>query len=890
MSVGAGDRAGAAPGTIGEWITSASVEADATAVIEFDRSQMRTHTRAALFERAGRLAAGLFDAGLERGDRVVVMAPNSADWLVAMLGIVQCGGVVVPVDTQMPAEDLAHTLADARPRWIFTTAALYARLPDTGGAEVRLFHDGDGEAAAWTDLFAERSTASGAGADDIAAIFYTSGTTGPPKGVPLTHANLVSNVQALASLDLADANDRILVPVPFHHVYPFSIGLLTPLALGAPIVIPFSLVGPQIVRALHAGEATILLGVPRLYEAIWQALQERVRQRGVVARAVFSGLLKLSMVLRSRFDWRLGRRLFRGLHRRMAPGLRFVVSGGAALDPVLARRLQALGWEVGTGYGLSETSPIVTFNPPDRIRLASAGMPLPGVEVAIDSDEGPGEVLVRGPNVFSGYRNLPEKTAEVLSADGWFRTGDLGEMDGDGYLYLHGRVSAVIVTPAGENVDPERVEAALEGAAEIHEAGVIEHDGRLAAAVVPSAQCLREVREAELETRVRQAVDGAAAGLPSHHRPEVVRVALDPLPRTRLGKLRRHKLVERLRELASDHGAAQARAQPLAPEEMAPEDQQLLSDPVVERTWEYLAERFHDHRLTPDSHLALDLEVDSLAWVDLTLALRDRAGIEFDEAVLARVETVRDLLREAAGASEAQAGTGDATAAFAEPEKMLRPEQLAWLQPQRPWERAAGYCLLGLLRFLTRLLVRVEVQGRIPADRPCLIAPRHLSLIDPFVLLRALKTSDLPGVYWAGATVWLFRWAPARWFSRATQILPVDNRSGPRSSIALGVACLRRGFALVWFPEGQRSPDASLLPVRRGVGRLLRAEPVPVVPVWIEGTYEVLPMGKWLPRPGRVRIIIGESLPAERLADDPDAIAEQVQEALAALESSARRG
>lgn len=883
MTTDSGEHAGEGESTLADLIAAAPVSDRTPAVIEFDRQDSRSHTREAVLKRAARLAGGLLEAGLATGDRVAIVAPNSIDWIVSVLGVTQCGGTVVPLDTQMPAEDLAHALEDAEPRWLFTTPELREHLPETDDTEIRLFGLEADKPEAWAALLSDTPAEPSARPEDIATIFYTSGTTGPPKGVPLTHANLTSNVGALLSVNIAGADDRILVPLPFHHVYPFTIGLLTPLALGAPLIMPYSLAGPQIVRALRDSEATILLGVPRLYEAIWQALSDRVAGRGRLAQALFNAMLHLSMTARERFDMHLGKRLFASLHRRIAPGLRLVVSGGAALDPKLGRRLRALGWEIAVGYGLSETSPIVTFNPPERIRLESAGMPLPGVEVAIDSDDGPGEVLVRGPNVFSGYRNLPDKSAKVLDDEGWFRTGDLGEIDADSYLHLRGRASAMIVSPEGENIDPERVEAALEKAEGIREAGILEQNGHIAAVVVPSTTLQRQAGDDTLVPRLQAAVSEAAKALPSHHRPDTVKASLDPLPRTRLGKLRRHKLEELSGKLTAGDAPVRGEARPLTPEEMAPEDHQLLSDPAVERTWNYLAERFHDFRLSPDSSLALDLNIDSLAWVDLTLALRDRAGIELDETAIARVETVRDLLREAAAAGEAKTEGTDLVQALAEPEAMLTARQRSWLEPQARRHRIAGHVLLALTRTTVRLLVRVQVRGRIPDDRPCLIAPRHLSLIDPFVLARALPRDSLRTLYWAGAANWLFTGPFTRWFSRVSRVIPIDQFGEPRSSLALAVACLQRGHGLIWFPEGRRSPDGRLQPVRRGVGLLLQANPVPVVPVWIEGTRDVLPPGRWLPRPGRVRVVIGEPLAPERLAPDAAAIAEQVHEALAAL-------
>lgn len=879
--------------TLAELISGRSVPSDQPAVVTFGRESVQTTTRDELFERTGRLAAGLKQAGLERGGRVVLMAPNSADWIVSALGVMNAGGVVVPLDVQMPDEDLAHALGDCDPAFVFTSTGLWERIDALEldlNAQVRLFGD-DGESdKAWSALLAAESAESVEAAEDLAAIFYTSGTTGPPKGVPLTHRNLASNVEALCELDLADRTDRALVPLPFHHVYPFTVGILTPLTLGAPIIIPFSLVGPQIVRALREGEATVMLGVPRLYEAMYSVLEERIVGRGRLAAAMFHGLLGLSMAARRRLGWRPGHRLFAPVRNRLAPDLRLMVAGGAALDPDLGRRLQGLGWEVATGYGLSETSPILTFNAPEQIRLESAGVALPGVELRIDAHEGEGEILARGPNVFDGYWNLPEKTAEDLDDDGWFHTGDLGELDEDGYLYLRGRKSSMIVLPGGENVDPERVEKALTTAESIREAGVLEHDDRLAAVVVPEAGLLREANDENFRQRVEQAVEQAARGLPSHHRPSTVRIAVDPLPRTRLGKLRRHKLEQLFERLGESGGVPEAPPEPISRESMSPEDQQLLSDPSAEGTWNYLAKRYSDLRLTPESSLSRDLDIDSLGWVDLSLALREQVGIELDETAIARVSTVRDLLREAASSAEAGEQAEDLAKALETPEQLLGPEQEEALTPPGPVRRVVHRGLLGLVMLVTRLLLRVDIRGRIPENGHYLIAPRHLSALDPLVLTRALSTRQLQSLYWAGWTELMFSGPLSRGFSLIAHVLPIDPGAAPRSSLALAATTLERGHTLVWFPEGRRSPDGTLQPFRPGIGRVLRAQPVPVIPVWIEGTREAMPPGRILPRPGRVRVIIGDPIPPEGYGRDEREIVDIIHSAVAALGDEGRTG
>ncbi|MFP4146845.1 MAG: AMP-binding protein [Halorhodospira sp.] len=831
----------------------------------------------ALGEAAQQLAAGLAQAGVARGEPVGLLAPNSPEWLVACLAILEAGGVVTPFDTQMPRAELAHALADSGVRWVFTAGEAVHRLEglELTDPPTRIRLDAPaGEPDSWRAwLCAQGGAGVAVEPGDYAALFYTSGTTGMPKGVPLTHGNLTANLNALLSQELAHADDRVFVPLPYHHVYPFTVGMLTPLALGASIVLPYSVLGPQIVRALRVGEATIILGVPRLYEALDAAIRNRVGERGARAERLFEGMVALSRSARQRLGWPLGRWLFRGLHRRMAPSVRMVVSGGAPLDPALGERLRSLGWEVATGYGLTETSPILTYNPPDHLRLEAAGLVLPGVEVRVTERTpggGPGEVLARGPSVFAGYWHLPEKTAEAFTQEGFYRTGDLGWFDAQGYLHLAGRASEMIVLAGGENIDPERVEQALCQSAVIREAGVLAEEGRLAAVLFPEPGAVRDLDEEGVRRRLHEALQLAAPALPSHHRINTYRISPDPLPRTRLGKLRRHKLRERFEALSQGGGAVETG--PIPEERMAVEDQQLLQIPAARRVWELLAQRYQRVRLTPDSDLQLDLGLDSLGWVDLSLALRERAGVDLGEDAIGRAATVRDLLREAAEAAEIQPEKEGGGVGLIErlrsPEAMLSEEQLRWMAPRTLFERALGRFFYGLNQVIFRLYARARIEGaeRVPGNRPVVLVPNHLSALDPPALGAALTYRRMVRLRWGGWTGLLFSNRLVRLVSRACLVLPIDPHTGPRGSLALGAKALKDGDALVWFPEGQRSSDGRLQPFQPGIGFLLQAQPVPVLPVWIEGTNRAMPIGSRFPRAHPVTIRIGEPVMPQALA------------------------
>jgi len=872
-------------------IVSAKVAENHPSIVQFMRDRNRTVTYGELRRQISRLSARLAETGFVHGGRVVIMAADSAEWIASALAVMHAGGIVVPLDIQMTGDELKHVLHDSDPVLVLTTAALQERITglDAGLApRIQLLdtftaNNDNPDIAEYPEMLP-----SAVRPGDVATIFYTSGTTGAPKGVPLTHWNLASNVRSLCTQNLADKTDRILVPLPFHHVYPFTVGILVSLTLGATIILPYSLVGPQIVRSLREGRVTVLLGVPRLYEEIWHALEQRINTYGRLTASVFHGLLQLSIAVRRYTHWRLGRYLFAGLRQKIAPDLRMTVSGGAALDPLLGRRLQGLGWEVTTGYGLTETSPILTFNPPDRVRFETAGMILPGVEIAIDARSGPGEVLARGPNVFAGYRNLPEKTAEAFDDTGWFRTGDIGELDRQGYLHLQGRRSAMIVLAGGENIDPERVERQLDKVDGIRETGVLEQAGRLVVVVVPEPSQLRYLHDKEQGLLIQRMVDEAARSLPGHHRPGRIRISQDPLPRTRLGKLRRHKLREFYDNLDTAGQVSSQLQQPVTRASMSVTDQQLLQDPTAGAVWDYLAERFHTIRLTPDSSLALDLGIDSLSWVELGLILRDRAAIDIDDTAIARIRSVRDLMREAVAATGITGFSEDFSVTLAQPEKLLNDELQAWMAERGYLHNLARVVLFALGRLLGRVLFKVEIHGQIPVTGQFLITPRHLSILDPLVLFQAFGREQLASLYWAGFTGYLFAGRFSRWFSRVTSVLPIDPAAAPRSSLALAVACLQRGHSLVWFPEGRRSPDGHLQELRPGIGLVLKVQPVAVIPVWIEGSREVLPPGRRLPRPGRIRMVIGEPLMPERFGSDEHVNVRVIQTELTALGAQLR--
>ncbi len=726
------------PDTLQTLVRTLSVHGNCPAILAFHKQTVETWPFDNVSDAVAGLAAGLTKSGLRKGEYVAIYSPNRPEWIIACLALLYAGAIPVPIDSQMASDDLVHVLKDCAARWLITVRSPTDRASVLGFPRNHtiLLDADETDPRSWHNLRRREPMHDGVAVrpEDTALLFYTSGVSGRPKGVPLTHINLLSNLQALQTLGVYRPDERLLLPLPLHHVYPFMIGLLGPLTFGLPIILPHSLTGPQMLRALRDGHVTTIVGVPRLYSALLEAIEQRIHQKGRVVSWVFHGLLGLSTRLAQRLDIQLGLRLFAPLRRQFAPKLRTLVYGGSALDPDLAWRLTGLGWQVAGGFGLTETSPILTLSPPGSRYFDTAGKPLPGVSIRIeDSDpvSGHGEIQAQGPNVFAGYLHLPDKTSEAFTQDGWFRTGDLGYFDNDGCLHLVGRASSRITLPGGEKVWPERVEEILDQAPSIRESAVLAREGRLVGIIVPQVASI-QTRDLENVTRlIRADIDAQAAFLPSYSRITDFVVSNDPLPRTRLGKIQRHKLKDLFE--GGKRGTLVVESRPIPIELMTPEDRQLLEDPVALRTWNWLTGRFPRVRLTPDTNMALELGLDSLEWMTMTLELRDRTAVDLSQEAIARIGTIRDLLHEALEAEQTTVSAIDPVVQLKNPDQLLDEEQRRWLTERGWFLRGLGTWLFALNRLFMRTVFSLDVHGaeQIPTEAPCVLIPNHASLLDP---------------------------------------------------------------------------------------------------------------------------------------------------------------
>ena len=856
------------------------------AIISFRPEGSETWDSAKVADKALRLARGLRDAGIGEGERVALWAPNSPVWIVAALAILTAGGVVVPIDDLADAGQLDAALISSAARLIFTTAGHLEVCGDIlRPVRVILVDEnecGGRPATGWLSLLSERTADLPRPAPETAALLsWTSGTTGSPKAFLLTHRNIATNIEALQKLGIVGPDDRALLPLPLHHAYPFIIGMLTTLTIGIAIVLPGGATGPLLMRAVHEADVTTIIGVPRLYDALWTAIETRVTSRGRVPRLVWRVLLATASIAQRSIGLRLGRLLFAPIRHQVAARLRLLVSGGARLERETEEPLEALGWTVLSGYGLAETASLFTGNRPGARRLGSAGLPLDGeVRVANPDAERIGDIELRGSSITDGYLDDPDANRAAFTPDGWYRTGDLGFVDRDGFLFVTGRTKEVLVLSGGKKVAPEDLERAYGSAPEIAEMAVLDDKGTLVALVRPDRDKLHDRGATNLRDGIRVILAEKAQGLPSWQRLSGFALTDQPLPRTRLGKYRRFLLPALYTEALA--GGARRAAHTLAPEDAA-----LLRDQTAEAVWAFLHERYPDQALDLDVDLALDLNLDSFGWMEISIAFEDRLHIHLSETDIAGIRTIRDLLRLAI---ERRGG------AYALPceEPAMATDFERWLAPTGGLLTPLAMALYALNWLVMRALFQLRAMGvkELPAAGAFVITSNHVSDLDGLVIAAALPWSRFRRLYWAGDAVRMFSNPLNRVFCRAVHVFPVDAKF-PGATLESARRVLQAGHVQVWFPEAWRSPDGRLQRFLPGIGQLLLGSGASAVPTYIAGAFDALPRGRRIPKLRRITVAFGSAEPVEVLRGggtgrtDEERISTALRDRVAALGAAA---
>ncbi len=812
----------------------------------------RSYTHADVQARSMGLARHLRDvAGVLPGDRVVLWSENRPEWFIAYLGILAAGGTAVPVDAGSPPRRVAEIVRVTDARAILVTAKTGQH--GIGGACSVLALE-DLPPPLPDDASARAHLPVSVPAEGVASILFTSGTTLEPKGVMLAHRAFLANAESIREVLQPSADDRLVSVLPLHHSFEFTAGCLTPLLTGASVTYLETPSSQAIMEALRDTKATVLLGVPRLYELMLEGVERQLAELRGGASAALGALRGTSRAFQSLGLNAAGKALLAPIHARFGGSIRAFVSGGAALDPAVHRGFSALGFTLAEGYGLTETAPVLTVNPLSGTRAGSVGKALPGVDIRIHRPgaDGVGEIIARGANVMSGYYRDPEATARVVR-EGWFHTGDLGRLDVDGYLHVTGRLKDLIVTGAGKNVYPDEVEAELGPIEGVKEACVVGVGARAGAGEeVHLVAVLDGPADDAARAGVRAAVARACEPMQAHQRVQRIHFWDEDLPKTALGKVKRGQVKAKLE---GEDATTEDRSHP-----------GLSQDPATREIVALLARlaRVPASSIRPDQSLSFDLGVDSLMLVELVAALESMTGATAAEEAAKDLSTVRDLLDLTRAL---QAGSAKGT-------KAVRKRAPAGVRAGIVARAAAPLVRTTWPLFYSHYLgLEVVGRDRLPSEGAYIIAANHQSHLDAPAILTALG-SDSRRLHVVAARDYFFDtpWKGG-FFAELLNAIPFDRSGDFDQGMDLCRTALRAGDPLLIFPEGTRSPDGLLQPFKAGLGQLALSLDVPIVPARIDGTHEALPKGAALPRPRRVRVAFGEPLSPATLVGENASLA-----------------
>jgi long-chain acyl-CoA synthetase len=768
-----------------------------------------------LYDYACRMANWYQYNGLKKGDAILLWAPNSPEWVASVLACSLAGVIAVPLDMKVKPDFVRYIAGETGAK-----AGIKSKFMNIESSLIwwntqdlwRQIHEAP-------PIFKEPEISG----DDILEIVYTSGTTAAPKGVILTNRNIVSNIASLSAVLSYDKDWRFLSVLPLSHMLEQTVGLFIPLFYGCKITYLRTRKSATIIQAMREEQITSVITVPLMLQTFREGILREVGAQG--KEKIFNRMLGIAAKLP---PW-MRRRLFGSIHKKFGNNLKFFAVGGAPLDSAVEDFWINIGLKVLQGYGLTETSPLVTINTVRNPKPGTVGRVLPGQEVKLSSQ---GEILVKGANVTQGYFKQPDLTNQYFT-DGWYKTGDVGEIDGEGFLRIKGRTKNMILSGSGMNVYPEDIEAELGRTPGIKEACVLgmEQKGQ----TIIHAVLLLEEGAGD----AKAIIDAANKNLADHQKVQDFTVWDQPdFPRTTTMKIQRRFVKEALQKKPGEEAEKAA-----GPSKKSPLYDILSSISKVSAA-----------ELKPTATLGLDLQMDSLSRVELVGIIEEELGVELDETNVTDQTTIADL--EALVASQ---------------KKAVRPHIKHW--PLTPLAVLVRWILQAFfVRPLARYYMKLRVMGKEKFDgleKPFLLVANHISHLDAIVLTLSLPWHVRKRLAIAAAADVFEEWdskdaSLKERFGRkistnlavlGLNIFPFQRYAGIKKSLEYTGSLMDRGWSVMVFPEGKLSKDGTVKDFKSGVGLLVKELDVQVVPVKIMGVYEIMDYRfQWPQKHGEVTI------------------------------------
>jgi len=745
----------------------------------------------------------------DRATKVAIFFENRFEWVYAFYSAWLKNATVVPIDFMSSAEDVNFILNDCKPEIIIfsnQTAEVCNKACSGLSYQIDKLNVDDISLIEFSGevVFPKPDI------DKTAVIIYTSGTTGSPKGVMLSFDNLLVNIEAVTEdVVVYEPSDRVLVLLPLHHIFPLVGTVVAPLKIGATIVFSPSMAADDLMATLQNHQITMIISVPRFYSIIRKGIKEKI-EKNKVAKFLFR-------IAEKKNSLSFSRKVFKSVHKKFGGNIKYMVSGGAALDKEVAKDLRTLGFEVLEGYGMTECAPMITFTKPGKVVIGSAGQPLKTNEVRIVD----GEIVNRGRNVMQGYYNRPEETKAIIR-DGWLYTGDLGYLDEENRLFITGRKKEIIILSNGKNINPEEIETKLAKMSDvISEVGVFEKSDMLYALFYCDELKVKQLGIENVEEYLKwNVIDKYNQEVTPYKKVMKFSVVREPLPRTRLGKLKRFLLPQ------------------LAIKDQS--KQEKIPEPVFQ---EYILirdfiQQQKEITVHPTDHLEIDLGLDSLDKVNLQVFLEQTFGVKMNEQEIMSFPNVLKL------AESIQERKTKLAVEAIDWGKILREEFDVKLPESWFTHNLIKHAAKIFLKFYFRL--NSEGLENLP-NGPFILAPNHQSFLDGLFVAVFLKNKIMKRTYFYAKEKHVKN-KVLKFIADKSNVIVMDL-SDLKTSLKKLAEVLKNGRNLIIFPEGTRSFNGELGDFKKTFAILSRELNVPIVPVAIEGANKALPRGKIIPRP-----------------------------------------
>lgn len=781
---------------------------------------------------------------LEENKFGLIIMENRPEWIYSFFTIWDKNSAAIAIDAQSSPKEILYVLEDSNPdiimcsneteKNILEAISNYNFKDNIKVLNVDNFKIDDEKMKKIANSEFELRNPEG---NQTAAMLYTSGTTGSPKGVMLTYNNLMIEMEGIYEKGIFDHRDQILALLPFHHVLPLTATVLLMLRYQTSIVFVRKIASKEIFEALEKNRVTALIGVPRVFKLFYDGIKQQIDAK-FITRAIFKIMSKSKSIP-------LKRKVFSKVHKKFGGHLDFIVAGGAKLDPEIARFYETLGIYSLEGYGLTETSPVIAVNSKKERKIGTIGKKLYNVDVKIENEE----LWVKGPIVMKGYYNKPEKTAEVMTEDGWFKTGDLAKIDEEGYITIIGRRNSMIVLSNGKNIDPETLENRLIAKSDklIKEAGIFNHQNKLAAIIIPDLLECRKRNINNVKTYIKNIVEDY--NLSAHNYEKVLdyKVFEEELPKTRVGKLRRFMLPN------------------LYEQNVVKKAKVVEPDNEVYKILKEYVKKAKGIEPQPEENLELEIGMDSLDIVEFFAYIENNFGLQLDEEKFAEMPNLK-LLSEYINEKAVKIENNEINwKQIIEEAKPIKDDKNRWITK----------FLKVFLDVIIKVYFRIQRNGREKLDpKPKIYVSNHQSFIDPLILGSLLPKSILYNTIFL-AIDWYFKKFPLKLLVSNGNVILIDINKNIRKSVEEIVGYLKSGKNVLIFPEGARTKDGKVAEFKKVFAIISKELGIDVQCLGIKGGFEAYSRYMKFPKPKKIKVAVLDTIKPEGSYEE---IAEKAKE------------